>query len=112
MNGVPFGSRSSYQRTPTEEPAVTLCVTTSDSWSPKLRYAKRYISRSASELSLCDVPGCGMQASPPLQAGVKAAVGIDVGPLSVEFAGVAQSTWNAQSSSAFVAKLITSFGAP
>src|SRR5205823_11327612 len=46
--GEPFGLRSSYQRTPTAVPAVTALLTTSDSWSPKLRYASRYISRSAS----------------------------------------------------------------
>src|SRR5437762_10197506 len=53
-----------------------------------------------------------MHVPPALQAGVKAAVAIVVGPLRLEFAGVAQSTWNDQSSSAFVAKLITSLGAP
>ena len=34
---APLAARSSYQRTPTELPAVTLWLTTSDSWSPKLR---------------------------------------------------------------------------
>src|SRR5215472_6000093 len=59
--GDPPLSRSSYQRTPTDEPLVTLCAATSDSWSPKFRYARRYISRSPSESSCVDVPDCGTQ---------------------------------------------------
>src|ERR671936_1256567 len=77
--GEPFGLRNSYQRVPTELPAVTAWLTTSDSWSPNFRYASRYIKRSASESSLCVVPDCGMQVPPPLHAGENAATGIDVG---------------------------------
>src|SRR2546429_2529403 len=44
--GVAFGLRISYHRTPTLLPAVTEWLTTSDSWSPKFRYASRNISRS------------------------------------------------------------------
>src|SRR3954471_4392996 len=107
--GFPFGLRSSYQRSPTELPAVTLWLTTSDSWSPKLRYARRYIRRSPSESSCWLVLGWGMQTPPlPLHAAVKPATGIAVGvPLKVEFAGVAQSTWNFHSSSWLVAKSMT-----
>src|SRR5262249_30435341 len=110
--GVPFGFRSSYQRMPTELPAVTALLTTSDSWSPKFRYARRYISRSASESSCCVVPDCGMHVPPPPHAGENAATGIVVGPVSVEFAGVAQSVWNLHSSREFVPKLTRSFGEP
>src|SRR5258708_383989 len=39
-----------------------------------------------------------MQVPPPPQAALKAATGILVGPLKVEFAGVAKSTWNFQRS--------------
>src|SRR2546423_6304805 len=85
--GVPFGLRSSYQRMPTELPAVTEWSTTSDSWSPKLRYARRYINRSARESSCCDVPDCGMHVPPALHAAENAATGIDVGPVNDEFAG-------------------------
>src|SRR5919202_2955849 len=81
--GVAFGLRSSYQRTPTELPAVTLWSTTSDSWSPKFRYASRYIKRSASESSCVVVPDCGMHVPPPLHAAEKAATGIVVGPVNV-----------------------------
>src|SRR3954454_1096085 len=109
--GVAFGLRSSYQRIPVELPAVTLCVTTSDSWSPKLRYANRYISRSASESSCWVVPLCGMHV-PPAQAGENDATGIIVGPVRAEFAGVAQSTWNFQSSRLLVPKLAMKFGDP
>src|ERR1043166_6649231 len=87
--GVPFGLRNSYQRMPTELPAVTLWSTTSDSWSPKFLYASRYISLSASESSLFVVPDCAMHAPPPLQAGENAATGTDVGPVMLVFAGVA-----------------------
>src|ERR671934_1139888 len=110
--GVPPGLRSSYQRIPTELPAVTLWSTTSDSWSPKLRYARRYIRRSARESSRWDVPDCGMHVPPPLQAAEKDATGIVVGPDRLEFAGVVQSTWNLQSKRLFVPKLRTKFGDP
>ena len=39
------------------------------------------------------MPGCGMQVPPP-HAGVKGAAEIFVGPVSVELAELAQSTWN------------------
>src|SRR5438876_8025306 len=57
--GVAFGLRISYHRTPTLLPAVTEWLTTSDSWSPKFRYASRNISRSPRESSCCVVPGWG-----------------------------------------------------
>ena len=49
---------------------------------------------------------------PPAQAGEKAATGSVVGPVSVEFAGVVQSTWNFHSWRLFVAKLTTKPGEP
>src|SRR5437870_7819064 len=49
------------------------------------------MSLSASESSLVELPGCEMSA--PRVNGV---TGIEVGPVSVEFAGVFQSTWNFQ----------------
>src|SRR5919201_2141242 len=110
--GIPFGLRSSYQRTPTELPTVTLWLTTSDSWSPKLRYASRYIRRSASESSCVVVPLCGMHVPPPLQAAENAATGIVIGPVNVVFAVFVQSTWNRHSSRLFVPKARTSFGEP
>src|SRR4051812_6931906 len=64
------GVRISYQRTPVAVPAVTLWLTTSASWSPKLRYASRYIRRSASESSFWVVPPCGMHVPPKLHAPV------------------------------------------
>ena len=45
-----------------------------------------------------------MQVPPPLQAGEKEATGIVVGPVSAEFAGEVQSTWNFHSSRLFVPK--------
>ena len=53
------------------------------------------MSRSASESSRCVVPACGMQV-PPLQSSVKPATGIDDGPVTLEFAMFAKSTWNFQ----------------
>ena len=53
-----------------------------------------------------------MHVPPPVHAGENAATGIVVGPLSDEFAGVAQSTWNRQRRRLFVPKLTTSFGDP
>src|SRR3954471_10563931 len=98
MLGVPLGLRISYQRTPAccdlrEVPTFTECVTRSDSYVPKLRYAKRYMRRSARESSFCDVPSCGMHA-PPLHAEVNVATGMPAGPVSFVFALFAQSTWN------------------
>ena len=89
--GVAFGLRISYHRTPTLLPAVTEWLTTSDSWSPKFRYASRNIRRSLRESSCCVVPGWGMHVPPP-QASLKGATGIAVGPVKVEFAGVVKST--------------------
>src|SRR5262245_62500940 len=97
---------------PTDAPAVTLWFTTSDSWSPKLRYASRYISRSASESSRWLVPACGMHVPPPLHAGENDATGTSAGPVKVVFVGVAQSTWNVQSWSTLVPKLSTKLGEP
>src|SRR5260221_14691090 len=64
---VPVGSglretRSSYQRTPVTEVRfsplpLTEWLPTSNSTPARLRYASRYISRSASESSLLVVPG-------------------------------------------------------
>src|SRR5215470_5190601 len=88
-DSVPPDGRSSYQRTPVDDPAVTLWLATIASWSPKLRYARRYISRSPSESSCCVVPDWGMHV-PPLHACEKAATGSVVGPVRAEFAGVAQ----------------------
>src|SRR5216683_4048055 len=93
MVGVTPGERISYQRTPTPEPALTLWFATSDSWLPKLRYARRNMRRSARESSNCGVPACGMHV-PPLQAAVYVATVSVIGPVSVVFAGVVQSTWN------------------
>src|SRR5690349_4703190 len=53
-----------------------------------------------------------MHVPPPLQAGENAATGIVVGPVSVEFAWFAQSTWNFHSWSAFVVKLSRYSGEP
>jgi len=51
--------------------------------------------RSASESSFCVVPACGTHV-PPLQSSVKPATGIALGPVTVEFAMFAKSTWNFQ----------------
>ena len=53
------------------------------------------MSRSARESSLWVVPGWVMQV-PPLQASVKGAPLILTGPVRLEAAGLAQSTWNFQ----------------
>src|SRR6266700_6469522 len=95
--GVPFGLRISYQRTPVTLVLLlpltfTEWLTTSDSWSPKFRYARRYIRRSARESNLVEVLGCEMQAPPPEQAALNAATGILVGPVRVVFAEFAKST--------------------
>src|SRR5258708_28692976 len=89
--GVTFGLRILYHRTPPLHPAITEWLTTSDSWSPKFRYASRNIRRSPRESSCCVVPGWGMHVPPP-QASLKGATGIAVGPVKVEFAGVVKST--------------------
>src|SRR5437879_2031666 len=92
---VPLG-RSSYQRMPTELPAVMLRLITSASWSPKLRYARRYMRRSPSVSSCWLVLDCGTQVPPPLQGGVEAAVASVVGPVSVVLAELVQSVWKLQ----------------
>src|SRR5215469_14388640 len=106
---MPLGSRISYQRTPTKVPfllpTLTEWFTTNDSWLPKLRYARRYIKRSPNESKFALVPGCGIQALPP-QASAKGATAMLVGPVKVEFAGVAKSTWNFHRFSEFVPKSI------
>src|SRR6266568_2401660 len=107
--GVVARFLSSYQRMAEPEglcfgpPVDTEWLTTQDSDAPKLRYARRYIRRSANESSFCRVPGCGMQAPPP-QAELKAATAKFVGPASVEFAGAAKSTWNFQTFSELAPK--------
>src|SRR5260370_9330250 len=53
-----------------------------------------------------------MQVPPPLHAAVKAATGIFVGPVKVEFPGIAKSTWNFQRLSEFVPKFRKKFGEP
>src|SRR3954453_24026919 len=68
--------RSSYQRTLVVlvglplpvPPTATDWLTRRDCVPARLRYAIRYMRRSASESSLFDVPGCGMQVPPPEQA--------------------------------------------
>jgi hypothetical protein len=111
--GVAFGERISYQRTPDGPLAVlsTEWVTTSDSWSPKLRYAKRYIRRSASDPRSCVEPSCGAQSLPP-HAGLNAATGMFVGPTNVVLAGVAKSTCSFQRFRLFVSKSTMKFGEP
>src|SRR2546430_13934479 len=79
--------RSSYHRMPTELPATTLRLITSASWSPKLRYASRYMRRSPSVSSFWLVPDCGTQGPPPLHGGVNAAVASVVGAGSGVVAG-------------------------
>jgi hypothetical protein len=65
------------------------------------------MSRSASESSLFLVPDCGIHVPPPLQAAVKGATGMLVGPENVDAAGLVQSTWNFQRFSALVPKFMT-----
>src|SRR2546430_4031483 len=83
---VPLG-RSSYQRMPTELPAVTLRLITSASWSPKLRYARRYMRRSPSLSSFWLGPDCGRQVPPPFHGAVDPAVAHVVGPVCVGLVG-------------------------
>src|SRR5437667_4189141 len=69
------------------------------------------MSRSASESSCVVVPSWGMQLPPP-HAGEKAATGMLVGTLNVEFAGVTQSTWNFHIFRLFESKFRTKVGEP
>ena len=58
------------------------------------------------------VPACGMHVNPP-QASLKELTGIEVGPVKVEFDGVAKSTWNLKRPSALVLESsIKKFGSP
>src|SRR5262249_50367752 len=87
----------SYQRMPELRltgSATTEWLTTSDSWSPKFRYASRYMRRSPNESMRLGVLAWGTQPLTPGQKGVNGATWILVGPVNVEFAGVAKSTWN------------------
>src|ERR671930_2655097 len=97
------GLRSSYQRMPAcvgTSSTSTVWFTTSASWSPRFRYASRYISRSEIASSLAAGPRCGMQFRlgslklQPVISIVNGAVARTVGPVNVELAVVAQSTWN------------------
>src|SRR5215471_12311406 len=92
--GVPLGFRTSYHRTAVFPPDVsTVWLATSDAWSPKLRYASRYISRSPSESSFSVVPGCGMQSCVVRHGDVNGATpAIEVGPTSVELLVLPKST--------------------
>src|SRR5882762_5182508 len=93
--GVPLGFWISYQRTPPLLVfAATEWFTTRDSWSPKLRYASRYIRRSARESSAVGSPDCGTQPREPPHSGVNGDTGMIVGPINVEWAGTAKSGWN------------------
>src|SRR3954468_16486223 len=109
----PAAFRSSYQRTElTPVPTSTEWFTTRDSWpSAKRRYASRYINRSPSESSFWVVFGWGTQFE-PLHARLNAATGTDVGPVSVVFAGVAQSTWNRHTLRELVPKEMSGFRSP
>src|SRR5436189_5019710 len=53
-----------------------------------------------------------MQVPPPWQAGANEATAMPVGPVSVVFAGVAQSAWNLQRLRLLNPKLIIRFGVP
>src|SRR5258708_4060407 len=68
--------------------------------------------RSARESSLVVVPGWGTQPRAPLHSGVKAATGMLVGPVKVEFAGVEKSTWNLNIRRELDPKKITKLGEP
>src|SRR5947209_2400790 len=101
MTGELPGERISYQRMPArsapELPTLTVWEATSVSWSPKLRYCRRNIRRSASGSSSFGwVPGWGMHPvgkSLPQNDHVYGATGTFVGPVRVEVAGVAKSAW-------------------
>src|SRR5258706_15766294 len=115
--GVPLGVRISYQRTLVIwflllVPTATEWLTNSDSTPPRFRYARRYIRRSASESSLFDVLGCGIQVPPPEQAALNAATAILVGPVKVVFAELAKSTWTFHRLSELAPKFMKKFGEP
>src|SRR5690242_331696 len=74
-------SRSSYQRTPVDEPAATEWLARREPTPLKLRYDKRYIRRSPRESSCWLTPDCGIQ-EPPLQASENEATGMLVGPVT------------------------------
>src|SRR3954464_12216501 len=90
------GLRSSYQRMPDGvfRPVETLWDRSSASWPPMLRYARRYIARSDSESSCCEVPLCGMHAPPFRHAVEKLAIGSEVGPVKVALGGEKELTLN------------------
>src|SRR5258708_38252015 len=67
--------------------------------------------RSASESSCVVVPDCGMQVPPP-QSVENAATGMTVGPVKVELAGVAKSTWNLKRFRLLDPKNTRKFGSP
>src|SRR5262249_41281364 len=96
---------------PPPVPAVTACETSSASWSENRRYTRRFIRRSGGESSLLVVPGWVTQV-PPLHSAVYAATAIAVGPVNVELAGVAKSTWNFQTWSALVSSATIVLGSP
>src|SRR5437588_12159720 len=90
---LPVPVRSSYQRIPTPEPAVMLRLTTRASWSPKLRYARRYMRRSPSVSSCWLVPDCGTHVPPvPPQGALNAAVANVPGTVRVVLEDVVKST--------------------
>src|SRR5204863_4240701 len=93
MLHAPPVDRSSYHRGAAVPPPVTEWLTVSDWYAPKLRYASRYMRRSPSESSFCDVPSCGMHVLPP-HACEKAAVASDPPEVSVELLMFPKSTWN------------------
>ena len=67
---------------------------------PKLRYANRYISRSASESRFCP-PACGMHVPPP-HAGENDAAGSEIGPVRLALFGVWKSGVKRHSASELV----------
>src|SRR6266516_4780925 len=67
--------------------------------------------RSARLSSFCRVPVWGTQAPPP-HAGVNPATEMVLGPVNVEFAGVAKSTWNRHARRAFDPKSSRVFDSP
>src|SRR5438046_7877967 len=86
---------------------------TSTPWpSANIRYASRYIKRSANESSCWLVPGCGMHVPPPPHAAANAATGMFIGPVKVEFPGLWKSTWNLQKFSELRPKFKRKFGLP
>src|SRR6185437_16081362 len=97
-DAAPRGFRISNHRTPVwllVERTCTDVFTSSDSYFPKLRYDSRYISRSPSESSCCDVPGCGTHVLPPHAWRI-----VPSGTLTdvnVELLMLFQSTWNRES---------------